>query len=313
MKAIVTGGSGFLGRSVVDALLERQWDVTVIDNDSRGKSELLRREVKFKNIDIRDQKEVIESTKGADILIHLAFINGTRYFYEKPDLVVEVGIKGMLNVHEAIKQNSIPNIVMFSTSETYQGAVTIPTPENIALSIPDILNPRFSYGGSKIALELMTVHLTSKYVNSWKIIRPHNIYGPEMGSEHVIPQLFQKVIESSKNRVRIEGNGSQTRSFCHIKDFVQSFNLIVEDEAKNQIYNIGTSEEVTIFDLATRIAKVVGKKADLEYSALPMGGTMRRCPDITKIEKLGFKQSISLDEGLQDYYQSISKHQLPSQ
>jgi nucleoside-diphosphate-sugar epimerase len=305
MKAIVTGGSGFLGRSVVDALFEKQWDVTVIDNNSRGKSELLNTEVKFKKIDIRDQEKVIESTIGADLLVHLAFINGTRYFYEKPDLVIEVGIKGMLNVHEAVKQNNIPSVVMFSTSETYQGEVTIPTPENIALSIPDILNPRFSYGGSKIALELMTVHLTSKYVDSWKIIRPHNIYGPNMGSEHVIPQLFQKVIESTGKKITIEGSGSQTRSFCHIKDFATSFKLIMEDEAKNEIYNIGTSEEITISELATRIIKVVGKEIDIETSELPAGGTMRRCPDITKIKKLGFKQAISLDYGLQDYYKSL--------
>jgi len=305
MKAIVTGGSGFLGRSVVDALFEKQWDVTVIDNNSRGKSELLNTEVKFKKIDIRDQERVIESTIGADLLVHLAFINGTRYFYEKPDLVIEVGIKGMLNVHEAVKQNNIPSVVMFSTSETYQGDVTIPTPENIALSIPDILNPRFSYGGSKIALELMTVHLTSKYVDSWKIIRPHNIYGPNMGSEHVIPQLFQKVIESTGKKMTIEGSGSQTRSFCHIKDFATSFKLIMEDEAKNEIYNIGTSEEITISELATRIIEVVGKEIDIETSELPAGGTMRRCPDITKIRKLGFKQAISLDYGLQDYYKSL--------
>ena len=302
MNAVVTGGSGFLGRSVVGALCERNWQVRVIDNDSRGDSKLLDKDVEFHNVDIRDQEKVIETTKGVDLLIHLAFINGTKHFYEKPDLVVDVGIHGMVSVNEAVRRNDIANIIMFSTSETYQGKVEIPTPETVTLSIPDILNPRYSYGGAKIALELMTVHLTSKFVESWKIVRPHNIYGPNMGLDHVIPQLFQKAVEATSDSLSIEGDGTQTRSFCNIRDFQNAIGLIIEDDSKSEIYNIGTNEEISIYDLAKRIIDISGKSLTIQKSELPRGGVLRRNPDISKIKDLGFEQLISLDAGLRDYH-----------
>jgi nucleoside-diphosphate-sugar epimerase len=307
MRAIVTGGAGFLGRSVVRELTDKNWEVTVIDNDSRGDSRLLNNEVAFHKIDIRDQDKIIGVTRNADLLIHLAFVNGTKHFYEKPDLVVDVGIKGMMSVHEAVKHNNIPEIMVFSTSEAYQGSVTIPTPEEVPLTIPDILNPRFSYGGSKIALELVTVHLTSKFVESWKILRPHNIYGPNMGLDHVVPELFHKVMSATSDMVYIEGDGTQTRAFCHIEDFRQAFSLIVQDDAKNQIYNIGTREETSILNLANRIMEIAGKKLNIIKSDPMPGGVLRRCPDITKIERLGFKQKLTLNQGLSDFYDNYYK------
>lgn len=304
MRVAVTGGSGFLGRSVVSALVAKGFDVLVIDNDWRGNSKLLDKKTTFIDCDIRDQEKFIKATRGANSIIHLAFINGTRHFYESPDLVIDVGIRGMLSVNEAVKQNKIEELILFSTSEVYQQPVTIPTSEDVSLTIPDILNPRYSYGGAKITCELITIHLTSNFLKSWKIIRPHNIYGPRMGNDHVIPELFNKVKENM-DVLDIQGDGSQTRSFCNILDFESAISLILDSQETNQIYHVGVRDEVKIRKLAEMILEVCDKKLRIRETKPRQGETQRRCPDITKIENLGFEQKITLKEGLSEYLRSI--------
>ena len=158
MKYLVTGGTGFIGRAIVLALLQKGHHIVVLDNDFRGDVSQLPPSPELKYIfgDIRDAKAVENAAEGVDSIIHLAFINGTNNFYQKPDLVVDVGIRGMLNIAEAAKRHKVPELILMSSSETYQFPTLVPTPEDIPLVIPDILNPRFSYGGAKIASSVMT-------------------------------------------------------------------------------------------------------------------------------------------------------------
>jgi UDP-glucose 4-epimerase len=303
MKALVTGGTGFLGRAVVSELLKLGYEVSSYDNDFRGSARLLPKDVRQIRGDIRDGKRLIRAAKSCDLLVHLAFINGTRHFYEVPHLVTEVGIRGIMNVYDAILRNSIGEFVLFSTSEVYQTPEIFPTPENVELRIPDILNPRYSYGGSKIASELVTTNLIAKEVNTWKIVRPHNIYGPQMGFEHVIPELFLKASNALSQSLTLQGDGKQTRSFCYITDFMNAFSLIVQKGAKNEIYNIGVTEEVTIIDLARTILKTVGRDMDVVLTAENSGETRRRSPDINKLMSLGFVPEINLANGLRKFYE----------
>ncbi len=299
MKYLVTGGSGFLGREVVEKLLSSGNEVRILDNNFRGSFDLLSEHTSLELVegDIRDTKIVNEVTQGVDSIVHMAFINGTKYFYEKPELVVDVGIRGMLNVSEAAKNNNVKEIILISSSEVYQSPAITPTPENISLVIPDILNPRYSYGGAKIASELILVNYCASYLNSWKIIRPHNIYGPEMGQEHVIPELIGK-IRSSAKQVVLQGDGSQTRAFCYISDFGDAFMLALEDKNTNQIYNIGVEHEVSINQLAELLLEISGKNLVLQHSPGNVGETLRRCPDIKKIRDLGFVPKVNLKQGL---------------
>ena len=298
MKYLVTGGSGFLGKAVTEDLLQKNHEVVVLDNLFRGKHSFIpNQNLEVIKGDIRDFNSVLKATKNVDSIIHLAFINGTKHFYNIPELVIEVGIKGMINVLEASKISGVSEIVLFSTSEVYQEATIIPTPEEIPLLIPDILNPRYSYGGSKAACELMLVHLGSKHLQNWKIIRPHNIYGKNMGEEHVIPNLISKIKKSTLN-IEVQGSGLQTRSFCFIDDFKHGLNLILSDKSTNQIYNIGTMEEVTINDLTKLIMKIMGKELQIINTKSNKGETFRRVPDVSKLIKLGYKPKFSLHEGL---------------
>ena len=305
-KILVTGGAGFIGSSVVKKLVQMGYEVKVFDNFSRGKEKTLKDIIDKKNLyfgDIRDLNKLDNAIKNCDTVIHLAYINGTKYFYSKPYQILDVGIKGCLNVLDLSRKYKIKNLFLASTSEVYAIPQIIPTPEDIQISIPDILNPRFSYAGGKIASELLFINYKKnidKKANI-KIFRPHNVYGPNMGNEHVIPELIKKIKVASKNRNKecaIQGSGRETRSFIYIDDFTEAFSKVLLTKNKDIIFNIGNNEEISILNLAKKISQQMNIKLKFIKSDLRLGGTPRRCPQIKKIKKLGYKQQINLDYGL---------------
>lgn len=305
-RYLVTGGAGFIGSAIVNKLSQNNF-VRVFDNEFRGSSKNFKgANVDFLKGDIRSYNDVDKATNSIDSIIHLAYINGTRYFYEKPDLVLEVGVKGMVNVLDAAKKNKVQELFLASSSEVYQTPTKIPTPEDVPFSIPDPLNPRFSYGGGKIISELLSIHIGSTFLKKVVIFRPHNVYGPNMGLEHVVPELIEKVIklkQKSENiLLPIQGNGKSTRAFIYIDDFVDGVILLLNKAKTKQIYNIGTEEEINIDKLVGLIAKVANVNIKTKDTIQPKGGTQRRCPDTAKITKLGFKPKTSLSEGLKKTY-----------
>ena len=318
-KYLVTGGTGFIGSNIVRSLLEQGHIIKVLDDDSRGKASRLdnfSNDIELISSDIRNTESVVQAAKGVDSIIHLAYVNGTKYFYTKPEFVIDVAIRGMLSVIDACKANDIGELVLASSSEVYQYPPTIPTPENVPLVVPDVLNPRYSYGGGKLACELMAVNYGRELFERVLIFRPHNIYGRDMGWEHVIPQLVQKAkrlmreFPSGKIQFPILGDGSQTRAFCHVDDLVSGFNTIIARGEHLGIYHIGNPEEVTIAELTDIIFKYLGREFELTHSASPLGETVRRCPDISKIAAFGFQPTIPLTSGIRDvvdwYMENIS-------
>jgi dTDP-glucose 4,6-dehydratase/UDP-glucose 4-epimerase len=284
MRYLVTGGTGFLGRAIVTKLLGQGHYVKVLDNNFRGKPSMLPSSLSLEVVqgDIRDPECVEAAGNGIDSIIHLAFINGTRHFYEQPGLVVDVGIRGMLNVAESARKNGVEELVLFSTSETYQSPTLIPTPEDVPLVVPDVLNPRYSYGGAKIASELYLVNYCTSFLKSWRIIRPHNIYGPKMGNDHVIPNLISKIKHNDRS-ISIQGS---------------AFDLVIKPSTPDGIYNIGVESEIQIMDLTKMLMRLMGKDLSVEVTSMNIGETIRRCPDISKIRNLGFKPKIDLENGL---------------
>jgi nucleoside-diphosphate-sugar epimerase len=187
----------------------------------------------------------------------------------------------------------------------------VPTDETAPLSVPDVLNPRYSYGGGKLISELMAINYGRKYFERVLIFRPHNVYGPDMGFEHVLPQFalrLKKLADSQATgtlRFEIQGSGEETRSFCYIDDLVDGVMAMREKGEHLGIYHVGTLEEVTIADVAHRVAKAAGRDIEIVPGKLQAGGTPRRCPDISKLAKLGYKPRVTLDEGLRptvDWY-----------
>lgn len=304
---LVTGGSGFIGSAIVKRLAETENHIKVFDNEFRGSREKVKsKNVEFIKGDIRDIKDVEKATKNIDSVIHLAYINGTKYFYEKPDLVLEVAVKGMINVLDASKKNKVKELFLASSSEVYQTPPIIPTPEDVPFSIPNPLNPRYSYGGGKIISELLSLYVGASFLKRVVIFRPHNVYGPKMGHEHVVPELLEKIIKLKKKSkditLPIQGNGESTRAFIYIDDFVDAVMLLLEKGKNHEIYNIGTDEEIEIFKLIETLSKVTETGIRIKQTPQPKGGTQRRCPDISKIKRLGFKPKTSLSEGLKKTY-----------
>ena len=313
-KILVTGGSGFIGSALVKALVTAGNRVRVLDDNSRGSPRRLsevEKDIEFVAGDIRDAAAVQYAAQGVDEVHHLAFVNGTEFFYSMPELVLDVGVRGMINVIDACRKHNVGTLVLASSSEVYQTPPKIPTGEDAPLSVPDVLNPRYSYGGGKLISELMAINYGRKFFERVLIFRPHNVYGPDMGWEHVIPQFALRLKQlagaqaSGPLRFEIQGSGQETRSFCYVDDLVAG---VMAMRAKGEhlgIYHVGTMEEVAIADLARRMARLAGHEIELVAGPPAAGGTPRRCPDISKLTRLGYKPRVPLDQGLKttlDWY-----------
>jgi len=306
MKILVTGGSGFIGSSLCDAL-SKNHQVVSFDNFSR-KSHLKNDNQNYKTYDgdvrnIDDLDTAVKIYKGFDAIWHFAYINGTSTFYSHPELVLDVGVKGAINTLDIALQHNIKNYVLCSTSEVYNEPTQVPTPESERILIPDVYNPRFSYSGGKIISELLTIHYGSQQGLNTKIFRPHNVYGPNMGFEHVIPEIIKKILMPTnpeyiddKLVVNIQGSGLETRAFCYIDDAVNQ--MIMANNSISATYNIGIQDEISIENLVYMIASILDIKITIKTGINPMGGANRRCPSMEKLNNLGFKQQYSLLDGL---------------
>ena len=298
---LVTGGTGFIGSNICQLLIKKNYKVRVFDNNSRGsirKINSIKNKIKFIKGDIRNKELLNKTMKNTDAVIHLAYVNGTKYFYSRPVQVLEIATKGIVNIIDACINNKIGELYLASSSEVYQTPKSIPTDETESLKIPDIYNPRYSYGGGKILTELMGIHYGKKFFNRLIIFRPHNVYGPKMGNEHVIPEFIKKFKKLKNKNFKIQGSGNEIRSFIYIEDFVNAFNLILNRGRHLGIYNIGTNEKIKIKNLALKLSKILNKKILIKKTTLRKGSTKVRLPDIRKIKKLGFKQKIKLSLGL---------------
>jgi len=299
---LVTGGSGFIGSAIVNYLVHRGHKVIVFDNNSRGKIKRLlgvKNKIKFIKGDIRNKKKLLSIAGPIDTVIHLAYVNGTEYFYKKPFEILDIAVNGLINIFDFCKKKKVKNFYLASSSEVYQNPLKIPTDETEMLKIPNLHNPRYSYGGGKIISELYGLYFAKKFLKKFIIFRPHNVYGKDMGNEHVIPQFVNRFRNLSNNKIfKIHGSGNEIRSFIHIDDFVSGFDKIFNKGKNQEIYNIGTNEKIKISSLAKLIAKILNKKIKLKKINILKGSPTKRCPDIKKIKKLGFKQNISLKDGI---------------
>jgi dTDP-glucose 4,6-dehydratase/UDP-glucose 4-epimerase len=321
-RYLVTGGAGFIGSALVRRLLADGHAVRVLDDGSRGQPARLNdiaKDIEIHLGDVRDTATVAAAARGMDGVIHLAAVNGTEFFYSRQELVLDVGVRGTLAVVDACRKHGIGDLVIASSSEVYQSPAIVPTDESAPLIIPDIGNPRYSYAGSKILSELIAFNYGG--FERVLVFRPHNVYGPAMGWEHVVPQFAMRLADAvaaypaGKVPMPIQGDGSQTRAFIHIDDFTDGLVLLLAKGGNRELYHIGTEEEVTMADLARLIAAHFGREIALIPGPEPKGATPRRCPAIGKLRKLGFDPKIRLADGVgkvADWY-AANRHHRPQQ
>jgi nucleoside-diphosphate-sugar epimerase len=295
---LITGASGFIGNALYSKLKNENYNIIGFDNFFRGKN--LKNQTIIKG-SIFDKKILKKLIRKSDIIIHLVAINGTRNFYNIPDKVFEVSMRGAMILYDCLNEIGDKNkkILLASSGEVYGEPKKIPTDERVSLVVKDIFNNRYSYGGGKICQDLIARYLISKVVKECIIFRPHNVYGPNMGFDHVIPELMMKSLKA-KNKITIEGSGKETRSFCYIDDFLNGLIILIKKRINGfNIFNIGNDYEISINNLTKLIIKNSKKNLLVQNKKLRTGSSKRRCPDIKKIKKLGYKPIVSLETGIE--------------
>lgn len=295
---LVTGGAGFLGSALVRRLLEGGDEVVVLDRMSRGKEERVPDEALLLQADIRDP---LPASLECDCVWHLAYVQGTQTFYANPRDVIDIALRGIVNVLDHVEWTGA-DLVLVSSSEVYQNPPPecYPTAEDVPLVVPDVTNPRYSYGAGKIASEVAALAYAEPGRRTM-IVRPHNIIGPDMGEDHVVPQLARRVQGAIDGKLRIQGDGSATRSFCHVDDATDGLVAVWERGADRTVYHLGNPhEETTIAELAGMISRYYGRDLVIEPSEAPQGSPSRRLPDITRLRQLNYEPKVTLRDALDD-------------
>jgi UDP-glucose 4-epimerase len=307
VRILVTGGAGFIGSALTRRLSAGGHDAIVLDDMSRGSPARLhgtRCEIAYG--DVRDRGAVTRAMHGCDAAAHLASLQGTALFYADPRTVLDVALRGILNVLDACERTGCGRLLLVSSSEAYQEAAVIPTPEDVPLTVPDPRNPRYSYGGGKIASELAALAWArAGILNQLAVARPHNVYGPDMGREHVIPEFCLRMNELTAAQpdgvipFRIQGAGTETRSFCWIGDAVSQLVLLLKTPPGTRlICNVGSMDEHSAADVAYAVAGCYGRDIKIEPGILTPGSPLRRLPDTAVIDALGAPPRTPFADGL---------------
>ena len=302
MKVLITGGRGFLGARLALRVLAEGAQVRVLDDSSRGAA-VLPSAIESLDADVRDGDAVRAACRGVDVVAHLAAVQGTANFYEMPDVVLDVNLRGVLNVAQACAAEGVRRLVFSSSSEVYGTPIRFPTAESEPLVVPDPTNPRWSYGVSKIAGELVVVHTARRHGFEYVVLRYHNVYGPAMGADHVVPQFIARLLRDEE--FTVQGDGTQRRAFCYVDDAIEpTAAALISPGAANEIFNIGNpDEEHSINDLVAALERVSGRAIRPRHEVFEHAGTARRLPDVSRArDLLGLHPSVALEEGLRRTY-----------
>ncbi len=301
MRILITGGTGFIGSHLANHLSKNN-DVTICDNNFRGRIDEFIRGITYIECDLTKEDEY-KKLGTFDYVYHFAAINGTRNFYEIPYNVLEVNTLININLIKWCRETEVKKVLYTSSSEVYASTKEkeIPTKEDVIVSIDNVYNPRWSYAGSKIFGELL-------FVNSginFSIVRPHNVYGPRMGYDHVIPEVIKRIF-LKETPFKIYG-ANQTRSFCYIDDAVLMLDKIMNSQfSDGKIINLGVDDEISIDNLVYKIFSIFDYKPEVLKVLSKDGSVDRRCPNIDLLTHItNITEFTSIESGLRktcDWY-----------
>lgn len=302
MRALVTGGAGFIGSNIVRLLLSEGEKVRVLDNLSSGylvniQEYIKSGQVEFINGDVTDAAAVDKATKGVDVVFHLAASVGRQRSLDNPQRDSEVNLIGTVNVLEGMRNNGVKRIV-YSSSAAMFGELVTPT---IDESHPQ--NADSPYGVSKLAAEKMILAYCGIYDITGVCLRYFNIYGVNQRFDlygNVIP-IFAKRIFSGEP-ITIYGDGMQTRDFVNAEDVAKANLLAAKSEKGTDVYNLGSGESVTINWLAETMQEIAGINVGIVY-APERPADVKHCKANAEKAKnvLGFTPGVGLQDGLRKY------------
>lgn len=296
-KVLVAGGAGFVGSHLVDLLLEKNYEVTVIDNCITGnKKNIAHLQGKIQFIE-KDIREPLKFDQKFDQIYNLASPASPIDFEKIPMFIMETASIGHKNLLELGREKGA-RVFFASTSEVYGDPEVHPQPEDYRGNV-NIVGPRSCYDEAKRYGETLTSIYNRAYGVDTCIVRIFNTYGPRMRPEdgRVIPTFFTQAL--AKKPLTVFGTGKQTRSLCFVRDEVEGLFKLMESNETRPV-NIGNPRELTMLELAETINKLLGNTAGVEFKPLPTDDPQRRRPDITRAkEVLNWEPKVSLEEGLQ--------------
>ncbi len=314
LRAMVTGGAGFLGSHLCDALLAEGYSVICVDNLLTGRLanlEHLRRDARFEFREI-DIIEPFDCGK-VDYVFHFACPASPVDYMEHGIDTLRVGSAGTLNALEVAHKYGAKYLIS-STSECYGDPHEHPQKESYWGNVNPI-GPRSVYDEAKRFGEALTMAYHRYKKTDTRIVRIFNTYGPRMqlNDGRVVPNFMKQALRGED--LTIYGDGSQTRSFCYVSDEIDGF-IRLSKTAEHFPVNIGNPSEFTILECAKVVLKVTGSASKIRYSELPADDPKQRCPDITKAKTLlGWQPSIDLESGLRislDYFRKAVGEEIPS-
>jgi dTDP-glucose 4,6-dehydratase len=298
VKALVTGGAGFIGSHLCDFLLTQRHQVICLDNMLTGEMRNIQHLMPNKDFTFLSQ-DIIECTtveSDIDFVFHLASPASPPEYQRLSLETMKVGAFGTLNALEMAKEKQA-RFLLTSTSEVYGDPLEHPQKEEYCGNVNPV-GPRSMYNESKRFAEALTMAYHRQFNLDTKIARIFNTYGPRMkqGDGRVIPTFIVQALQGK--HLTVFGDGSQTRSFCYISDLIGGIYKLAVSEV-NVPVNLGNTNEITILDLARQVVKLTGSKSDMQNCPLPEDEPKRRQPDISRAEELlQWQPEITLQDGL---------------
>lgn len=302
MRALVTGGAGFIGSNVAQLLIQKGWQVTVLDNLSSGymcniESLVRSGKIKFIHGDICNRADVDLACRGVDVVLHLAACVGRQKSLDNPVLDASTNLLGTIEVLEGMRRHGVGRIV-YSSSAAIFGEPFTPT---IDENHPQ--NADSPYGVSKLAAEKMILAYSGIYNMTAVCLRYFNIYGINQRFDlygNVIPIFAQRLYAGEP--ITIYGDGTQTRDFVNVHDVARANLLAATSKNGSGAYNLGSGNSISILDLAEMMMAISKKEAKIQH-AQERPADVKHCRADTRkaSDKLGFTAQISLDTGLEDY------------
>lgn len=306
MRALITGGAGFLGSHLCDAMISQGWEITCVDNLLTGATENVRHLEKNPQFQFlrQDVSESLAFEHAVDAVLHFASPASPDDYLKFPIETLKIGSLGTFHALELARKNRA-RFLMASTSECYGDPEVSPQPESYWGHVNSV-GPRSVYDEAKRFSEAATMGYHRKHGVDTGIVRIFNTYGPRMrlNDGRALPNfLFQAL---SGQPLTVYGDGKQTRSFCYVSDLIEGI-LRLLDSNEHMPVNIGNPHEITIMEFANRIRVITGDRVEIVHRPLPQDDPKRRQPDITKAKKLlNWEPKVSLEQGLQltlEYFQ----------
>ena len=305
MKALVTGGAGFIGSHITERLLKEGNSVVVLDNFSSGKEENLsfvkdygQASINYQLVrgDIREKSACLEACKGVDVIFHQAALRSVPKSMEAPHDYNAVNIDGVLNILEAAKENNVKRVVFASSSSVYGDTDQFPERED---AYPLLISP---YALSKLAGEFYLRIFNENFGVETVALRYFNVFGPRQALDDeyavVIPKFITCILNDEQPP--IFGNGKQSRDFTYIDNVVEA-NILAATvkEAAGHVFNVANGCDTTVSGIVDGINKILGKNVEAEFLPIRKGDVFKTLADVSKLENiLGLKERISFDEGL---------------